>query len=220
MAAGTEPLSERFVRHALLQCAMGLACMHSHHVAHRDVKPSNILLTSTGVFKLADLGASCMIVDASHTTLVGTPLFMAPEVLSGKPQDVQTDVYSLGCVAYMLCMLKAPFGGNSIGDIMSNVHQESYEEIPTDKYSPELIDLIRRMLAVDASERPTASDIFDLDWLFDFCTNDFDKHQHEYGVFHHELVHRLGPGYATLPLSRFGKMVERSKRASKVTVVT
>mmetsp|Transcript_42942 Transcript_42942/g.81898 ORF Transcript_42942/g.81898 Transcript_42942/m.81898 type:complete len:874 (+) Transcript_42942:317-2938(+) len=200
ITAGSEPFGERFIRHVLLQCAMGLACMHSHHVAHRDVKPSNILLCSNGIFKLADLGASCMIVDSNHTTLVGTPLFMAPEVLSGEPQDVQTDVYSLGCVAYMLCMLKAPYDGCNLADISSNIHQSRYKQIPTDMYSPEFIELVERMLAKDASERPSAAEICHLDWLYDFCLNDFEQYQDEDGAFHQELRSRLGPGYATLTL--------------------
>lgn len=150
--------------------------------------------------QLADLGASCMIVDSNHTTLVGTPLFMAPEVLSGEPQDVQTDVYSLGCVAYMLCMLKAPYDGCSLADISSNIHQSRYEQIPTDKYSREFIELVERMLAKDASKRPSAAEICHLDWLYDFCLNDFEQYQDEDGAFHQELVSRLGPGYATLTL--------------------
>mmetsp|Transcript_43367 Transcript_43367/g.81281 ORF Transcript_43367/g.81281 Transcript_43367/m.81281 type:complete len:903 (-) Transcript_43367:287-2995(-) len=187
MAAGTEPLSERFVRHALLQCAMGLACMHSHHVAHRDVKPSNILLTSKGVFKLADLGASCMIVDASHTTLVGTPLFMAPEVLSGKPQDVQTDVYSLGCVAYLMCMLKYPYTSHSLSGLATQVQLNDYEKIPDDAYSKNLIQLIDRMLSKDASSRPTSFEICETEWLFDFCHGDSDQFLGMDGAFHREV---------------------------------
>lgn len=52
LTASRRPLSERFVRHALLQCALGLSHMHARHVAHRDIKPENILVASGGYFKV------------------------------------------------------------------------------------------------------------------------------------------------------------------------
>lgn len=168
----------------------------------------------TLLMQLAGLGASCMIVDASHTTVVGTPFFMAPEVLSGKPQDVQADVYSLGCVLYMLCMLKPPFRGANFAEISCNVQQSSYEEIPKDNFSSELIDMIERMLSRDATKRPTANAICELDWLFDLCKNDFAVLQHEYIAFHQELESRLTPGYTKLDSSILRVLAEQSSSGS------
>jgi len=181
------PFSEQFILHMLLQCAMGLASMHSNLVAHRDIKPSNILLTSKGLFKVGDLGSSCLIVDTCHTSLVGTPFFMAPEILSGEPQDLQTDIYSLGCVAYLMCMLKYPYTSHSLSGLATQVQLNDYEKIPDDAYSKNLIQLIDRMLSKDASSRPTSFEICETEWLFDFCHGDSDQFLGMDGAFHREV---------------------------------
>mmetsp|Transcript_43364 Transcript_43364/g.81270 ORF Transcript_43364/g.81270 Transcript_43364/m.81270 type:complete len:212 (-) Transcript_43364:104-739(-) len=182
------PFSEQFILHMLLQCAMGLASMHSNLVAHRDIKPSNILLTSKGLFKVGDLGCSCLIVDTTHTSLVGTPFFMAPEILSGEPQDLQTDIYSLGCVAYLMCMLRYPFSSHSLSDLTTQVQMSDHDEIPVGAYSRNLIRLIDRMLSKDAYCRPTSSEICEIEWLFDFCHGDFEHFLGTDGAFHREVL--------------------------------
>mmetsp|Transcript_24294 Transcript_24294/g.46103 ORF Transcript_24294/g.46103 Transcript_24294/m.46103 type:complete len:895 (+) Transcript_24294:145-2829(+) len=184
------PFSERFICHTLLQCAMGLSRMHACNIAHRDVKPANILLKSGALFKLADLGASCMILDTEHTSFTGTPLFMAPEVLAGEAQAVQTDIYSLGCMAYMMCMLKTPYHSETVNGLISSIRNDAYAGIPTHLFSENLIELIRSMLLPRASERPTAEDICNLDWLFQFCCDDFESFSQNGGGFDNEISGR------------------------------
>eukprot|EP00241_Pyramimonas_parkeae_P006161 CAMPEP_0114243920 /NCGR_PEP_ID=MMETSP0058-20121206/11057_1 /TAXON_ID=36894 /ORGANISM="Pyramimonas parkeae, CCMP726" /LENGTH=392 /DNA_ID=CAMNT_0001356813 /DNA_START=225 /DNA_END=1403 /DNA_ORIENTATION=+ len=190
LRSSDKPFSERFIRHALLQCAMGLSRMHKCNIAHRDVKPGNVLMTSNGFFKLGDLGASCMILDMEHTSFAGTPSFMAPEVLCGEPQDVQTDIYSLGVMAYMMCMLKPPFSGPSVVQLIDEVKHTAYEELPANLYSDKLIKLIRWMLLPEAWKRPTAEEICQLQWLFQFCVQDYAAFSANGGGFHQEISSR------------------------------
>lgn len=105
-------LSFAEVLELLRSVAEGLAHAHSLGVIHRDLKPSNILIGEDGVVRLADFGAARIErADESLTLsgeLVGTPAYMAPEILRGEPATVQSDIYSFGMIAQELrCGLSA-----------------------------------------------------------------------------------------------------------------
>ncbi len=74
-------------------------------------KPANIFLLPSGRLKVGDFGLGRAMSDATAKAFstVGTPLYMAPEVLRGKGHDAKSDIWSLGCVLYELCMLRSPF---------------------------------------------------------------------------------------------------------------
>ena len=90
-----------------------LAHAHEHGVWHRDVKPSNVIMTKTGRIKIADFGIART--DTSALTMansvLGTPMYMAPEQFMGRPIDHRVDVYGAGVVLYQLLAGKAPFIG-------------------------------------------------------------------------------------------------------------
>jgi len=93
-----------------------LAYAHAHGVLHRDVKPSNILLTTNGGVKLTDFGLACIVNATSLTTegtLLGTPAYMSPEQARGEPLDGRTDLFSLGVTVYEMFSGIKVFGGDS-----------------------------------------------------------------------------------------------------------
>jgi serine/threonine-protein kinase len=98
------PLTPGETVHILAQVCDGLACVHDHGVLHRDVTPRNIVLTGPGgIAKLTDFGLATCAGDAVPTRpadLAGTPGYVAPEVLAGAAPTPQSDLYSLGAVAY------------------------------------------------------------------------------------------------------------------------
>jgi serine/threonine-protein kinase len=95
-----------------------LDCSHHAGVVHRDIKPGNVMLTSSGAVKVADFGIAHAVSDASGTvtlagTVMGTAQYLSPEQGRGEPVDVRSDVYSVGCLLYELLVGRPPFTGDS-----------------------------------------------------------------------------------------------------------
>ena len=92
---------------ALIAIEIGSALAHAHSlgIIHRDVKPDNVMVRKDGILKLMDFGVA-QIMDLERMTvtgqLLGSPAYMAPEILEGKPLDVRTDVFSVGIMLYQL----------------------------------------------------------------------------------------------------------------------
>jgi len=154
---------EETVVAVLLDLASGLAWMHRNFLAHRDIKPENAFISAEGSVKIGDLGSSRLMIDTS-TSLVGTPLYMAPEVLHQHPYSFETDIWSLGSVMYEMCTLQLPFVGNTL-DTLKETVSDATPYIPGDRYRPELRQLITRMFAKDPKARPTAEEIISAPWL-------------------------------------------------------
>jgi serine/threonine protein kinase len=94
------------------QMVDALAYCHGElHLLHRDLKPENVFLTAGGDVKIGDFGISRIVAstNALAHTQCGTPLFMSPELASGKPYSAPSDVWALGCVMYSLLSLKQPW---------------------------------------------------------------------------------------------------------------
>ena len=117
----------------LAPIARALAYAHEHNLIHRDVKPSNILITSTGIPKLADFGIAKMLemeetMDLTGTSVgVGTPWYMSPEQGRGQQIDHRTDVYSLGIVFYELVTGRKPYQADTP---MAVIYQHVQDPLP------------------------------------------------------------------------------------------
>jgi len=96
--------------------------LHKKNIAHRDLKPSNIMIDKNGYLKLIDFGTAKMITDFTQT-IIGTPHYIAPEILYGKGYSLTSDHWSIGVSMYEIFYGSYPFG-NSANDIM-----EVYKEI-------------------------------------------------------------------------------------------
>ena len=140
------------------EIAAGLNHMHEQRVIHRDLKPANILITSDGIFKLGDLGLGRIMNTETIKTFskVGTPLYMAPEVINGSEgYDFKVDNWSLGCVIYELITLRSPFQTSeklSLIELFKKINSGLYPKIDNNKYRT-AAKISEALLKVDPRER-------------------------------------------------------------------
>lgn len=119
----TAPLSSREVLWIGTQLARGLAAAHRSGILHRDVKPSNAVLSDTGEVKLIDFGLAhvCDGTAQLHGLFEGTPAYMAPELWRGEPGSFQADVYALGAVLFYLCTGAPPHHASTLYALAKSV---------------------------------------------------------------------------------------------------
>ena len=156
------PLPPDRVIAILRQVCKGLAAAHSVQIIHRDIKPDNIFLCESkgraDAVKLLDFGIAVFMVGATVTdsNVTGTPHYLAPEIITGKPYDARVDIYALGCTAFEMLTGEAPFEGSIKELLDAHVHREppSMASVRGDSGVPaELEAVIQRCISKDPAER-------------------------------------------------------------------
>ncbi len=148
------------------QALLGLASAHRRGIVHRDLKPGNLMLDKEGTVKVVDFGIAKKIevevrLTATNTT-VGTPMYMAPEQIMGKPVDPRTDIYSMGIVLYELLAGQVPFNATSLYEIQA-AHVQRMPEPPTVHYPhiPQpVVDAVMKALQKSPADRFASAEDF------------------------------------------------------------
>jgi serine/threonine protein kinase len=161
---GDGPLEPGMAARTAAQIADALEMAHQKGLVHRDVKPSNVILTSEGHVYLTDFGLAKRAETAVGLTAVdrmlGTVDYVAPEQVEGSEPDARGDVYALGCVLFEMLAGEAPFAAQKGG--MAKMWAQVNAEVPSVRerrpdVSPALDDVIRRTMAKAPDARPTAA---------------------------------------------------------------
>jgi len=152
------------------QLVNGLEYLHSHRVIHKDIKPGNLLLDTTGVLKIADFGVAELLdrfaPDDTCKTSQGTPAFQPPEIANGRTSfpGFKVDVWSAGVTLFNFVTGSYPFEGDTIFRLFENIGKGEFS-VPAHDVNPVLESLIRGMLATDFDERFGLRQVRDHDWF-------------------------------------------------------
>jgi eukaryotic-like serine/threonine-protein kinase len=141
------------------QACRGLDYAHRNGVVHRDVKPGNLLVSDSGVVKLADFGIARATDQSSITqvgSVLGTAAYLAPEQARGEEAGPRADIYSLGVVTYQLLSGRLPYEASSLSEL--TLKQQREAPVPLNelnpRVTPELAQAVGLALAIDQEGRP------------------------------------------------------------------
>ena len=154
---GEQRLADRQIGEIIYHCARALDYSHRHGVIHRDVKPSNILVTSQGRVKLTDFGIAQRSNTMDETQimgLLGSPTYMSPEQVRQEDLNPQTDVYSLGVVMYELLTGGPPFRASNVAGLMYRIMNEAPLRPSLDPDTPVAVHtILDQAMAKDRDDR-------------------------------------------------------------------
>lgn len=159
-------LKPQMVAEIIFKCVRALGFANTQGLIHRDVKPGNILHKSGSDIKLADFGAALnRVSDKTQVMAVGSPLYMAPEILTGAKATVQSDIYALGMVMYMLLAGRPPFEASNAASLayqIVNHDPEPPSRFRSDISAP-MEDIVKQAMAKDVARRYQGWDEFGRD---------------------------------------------------------
>ena len=157
--------SEKEVKKWIFQLSIALKHSHDHKILHRDLKTTNIFLDKINNIKLGDFGLAKNVgkIEFSLGGMLGTPVYLAPEVIEHSKVSLKSDVWSLGIVFYEIMSLNFPFFAADLSTLIKKICNDDLEELPN-VFSQDLKDFVFWILNKDPEKRPSITEI---------CKSDF-----------------------------------------------
>ena len=155
-------VNEDIIWNIAIQVLVGLNYLHSKKIIHRDIKLLNLFMTKDKKIKIGDMGMS-IIFDEEELihSRVGTPLYIAPELVKKEKYDYKIDIWSLGCSLYHLAKTVPPFTDENLIKLGNSIINDQPSNLPI-CYSNELYDFILRLMIKNKDQRPSALEALEL----------------------------------------------------------
>ena len=167
-------LNEKVAGYVMKQILSAVEFCHKNKIIHRDLKPENILIESEEEvrkeffsIKIIDFGTSDKLVKGKMLKKqIGTPLYIAPEVLEGDYNE-KCDLWSCGVILYMMLCGEAPFKGDTDEEIYSSIRRGiiNFNQEEWDYISNDAKDLIKKLLTIDFNQRISAKEALNHSWI-------------------------------------------------------
>jgi len=162
MRKNDRAFTEKEIAPYVKQMLLGLEYMHAQKKIHRDIKAANIMFNSNGEAKLGDFGVSARLDStlAQRKTFIGTPYWMAPEILMEMGYDRKVDIWSLGITCIEMVEMKPPFFNKDPMHVMFSIVKHPAPTLSEpEKFSPEFNDFISKCLQKEPENRLTSTEL-------------------------------------------------------------
>lgn len=172
LAGGKNRVNEKNALRIAKQLFHAIAYLHDNDIVHRDIKAENILITESGTIKLADFGLARRLYGVSSdeyclSSILGTPAYCSPEVISRSPYGKPVDIFGCGVLLYIALSGALPFRGRNPQQVFASILEGrlTFPQARWGMVSHEARTLVARMLSVHPTERPTAAQALRDPWL-------------------------------------------------------
>ena len=175
------PLPPQLVKSYLYQICLAIKYCHSRRILHRDLKPQNLLIDKNGVIKLGDFGLSRFLNSGKEPThgRIGTPHWMAPEILKGGTYQFPADIFSYGMILWELITYKIPYHNIDPMKIVDLITKEKKIVKVPNEGNPVLRRIAQRCIQYEPRDRPSLDVVLEVlgkvnkeNSLVDNCTEE------------------------------------------------